>query len=172
MLEYFYTLDYTPKTRIDFFNALGKSLGKYPMSTAEIDKIRELSSVHLVCSASMYCIGEKYGIYGLKGIASENFAAVLNSAERFVNGNYVSNIDTGALRTVTKRIYDNTPEFDKELRDHLLEYAKLHLKRLLPQEEFKASLAEVPELSYQLLVQQVGSRVSETPVSKKKRRVS
>ena len=162
MLEYLYFLNYTLKTHNDFFDALGRR----PVSSADTDNIRELSSVLLACNASMYSMGEKYGVYGLKGIASENFAAVLQSAERYVDRNWISNIDTGALRTVTQRIYDSTPESDKGLRDHVLEYAKLHLKRLLPQEDFKAILAEVPEFSYQLLVQEVGSRVSEKPVLK------
>ena len=166
MLEYLYTLDYRPQTRIDFFDILGKR----SFSSADSDSIKTLSFFHLFCNASIYSMGEKYGIYGLKGIASEYFAAVLNSAERFVDGNWVSNIDTGSLRTVTKRIYDNTPESDKGLRDHLLEYAKLHLQRLLPQEDFKAILTEIPELSYQLLVQEVGSRVPDGPVLDKKRK--
>ena len=165
MLEYLYTLDYIPKARNNFFDALGKP----PVSSADTDSVTLQSSFHLLCNVSMYSMGEKYGIYGLKGMASENFAAVLNSAERFVDGNWISNIDTGALRTATKRIYDSTPESDKGLRNHVLEYAKLHLKRLLPQEDFKAILAEIPEFSYQLLVE-VGSRVSEEPVTKRKRR--
>ena len=162
MLEYLYYLDHTPKILNDFFDALGKR----PVSSADTDNIRKLSSVLLDRNASIYSMGEKYGIYGLKGIASENFAAVLKSAERYVDRKCISNIDTGALRTVTQRVYDSTPESDKGLRTHVLEYAKLHLKRLLPQEDFKAILAEVPEFSYQLLVQEVESRVSEKPVLK------
>ena len=166
-MEYLYTLDYRPTIRNHFFAALRKR----PISSADSIDITILSSINLSCNASMYGMGEKYGIHGLKGIASENFAAVLNSVERYVDGNWISNIHTRALRTVTKRIYDNTPESDKGLRDHVLGYAKLHLERLLPQEDFKAILAEIPEFSYQLLVQEVGSRVSEEFVPSKKRRV-
>ena len=167
MVEYLYTLDYRPTVR----NHLFDTLGKRPVSSADSIDITILSAINLSCNASMYSMGEKYGIYGLKGIASENFAAVLNSVERYVDGDWIPNIHTRALRTVTKRIYENTPESDKGLRDHVLGYAKLHLARLLPQEDFKAVLAEVPEFSYQLLVQEAGSRGSEEPVPSKKRRV-
>ena len=168
MVEYLYTLDYRPTIR----NHLFGTLRIRPVSSADSIDITILSAINLSCDASMYGMGEKYGIYGLKGIASENFAAVLNSVERYMDGNWISNIDTGTLRTVTKRIYENTPESDKGIRDHVLGYAKLHLARLLPQEDFKAILAEVPEFSYQLLVQEVGSRVSEEPVPSKKRRMA
>ena len=165
MLEYLYTLDYTPKARGDSFDA---PLGGHPVAGTDTYDIRDLPSVQLVRSASLYSMGEKYGIYGLKKTASEKFAAVFINGTEHVYGDWASNIDTGALRTATRRIYDTRPEPDKGPRDHVLEYAKLHLERLLPREDFKAMLAEVPEFSYRLLVQVVESRGPEGPVSKKK----
>ena len=168
MLEYLYKLDYAPKARNEYFDAL--ALGKRPNSTADTDKIRRLSSFQLVCNVSMYCMGEKYGIHGLKGIASENVALVFKNPDRHVDGKWTSNIDVGALCTTIQRIYNITPDCDSDLRDQVLRYARLYLKRLLPQEDFKAVLAEVPEFSYQLLVQEAESRPSEEAETKKRKR--
>ena len=91
--------------------------------------------VQLVCNASLYSMGEKYGINGLKGIASEKSAVVFKQREWSVPWNS-PNISIGALGTAIKRIYDTTPESDKGLRDQVLGYAKLHLKGLLTREDF------------------------------------
>ena len=170
MLEYLYKLDYALKARNEYLDAL--ALGKRPNSTADTDKIRRLTSFQLVCNVSMYCMGEKYGIHGLKGIASENVAAVLESPDRHVDGKWVSNIDVGALCTTIQRIYDVTPDSDKDLRGQVLRYTKLYLKRLLPQEDFKGVLAEIPEFSYQLLVQEAEGRPLEEAETKKRKRRS
>ena len=82
----------------------------------------------------------------------------------------ISNIDDGALCTIIPRIYDNTPESDKDLQHQVLRYAKVHLRRLLLLEDFKAVLGKVPEFSYQLLLQEVESRSSEELETKKRQR--
>ena len=170
MLEYLYKLDYALKARNEYLDAL--ALGKRPNSTADTDKIRRLSSFQLICNVSMYCMGEKYGIHGLKGIASENVAAVFKNADRLVDGKWVSNIDVGALCATIQRIYDITPDSDRDLRDQILRYVRLCLKRLLPQEDFKAVLAKIPEFSYELLVQEAESRPLEEAETKKRKRHS
>ena len=170
MLEYLYKLDYAQKARNEYFDALAP--GKRTNLTVDTDKIRRLSSFQLVCNVSMYCMGEKYGVHGLKGIASENVAAVFTNPDRLVDGKWVSNIDVGALCTAIQRIYDITPDLDKHLRDQVLRYVRLYLKRLLPQEDFKAVLAKIPEFSYELLVQEAENRPSEEAETKKRKRDS
>ena len=164
MLQYLYSLDYDVETRSDIIVTLSDGSN----STLDPNRLRELSSLQLVCNASLYSMGEKYGINGLKSIASEKFAVVLKQREWIMPWNS-PNISIGALGTAIRRIYDTTPESDKGLRDQVLGYAKLHLKGLLTQEDFKVLLAEIPEFSYQLLVQQAESMPSEEPLVKKKR---
>ena len=100
---------------------------------------------------------------------SEKFAAVLQHPRYLVDGENFSMITVKALGKAIKCIYDTTPESDKGLRDQVLGHAKLKLKRLLSREEFKAVLAEVPDFSYQLLVQEAGSRRGEEHVAKKRK---
>ena len=116
----------------------------------------------------MYGMGDKYGILGLKGVASEKFAATLKLPEWHAEWT-CSEVSVGSLATAIRCIYDSTPESDKGLRDQILKYAKLHLKRLLTLEDFKAVLAEVPEFSYQLLVQEAEGRQSEDPLAKRRK---
>lgn len=162
MIEYFYFLDYTLKARSECLHIISDD-------TAPIDtnKLRKLSSLQLLHNASLYGMGEKYGIHGLKGIASEKFADVLNH-EIVVNWEIKSMITADALITAVKCIYGTTPESDKGLRDQVLGHAKRYLKSLLPIEEFRAILAEVPEFAYQLLVLSAGSKLPEQHVAKKR----
>ena len=164
MLRYLYSLDYTIEPRNNYVYDLSED----PVPTVHDNELRQLSSLQLVCNASMYGMGDKYGIHGLKGIASEKFAATLKQPEWHAEWT-CSEVSIGSLATAIKCIYDSTPESDKGLRDQILKYAKLHLKRLLSLEDFKAVLAEVPELSYQLLVQEAAGRRSEDPLAKKRK---
>lgn len=116
----------------------------------------------------MYGLGDKSDIHGLKGIASEKFAAILKQPEWHAEW-ICSEPSIGALDTAIKCIYAFTPESDKGLCDQVLQYAKVHLKRLLTLEDFKAVLAEVPEFSFQLLVQEAEGRRSEDSTVEKRK---
>lgn len=164
MLCYLYSLDYTIEPRNNYVYDLSED----PVPTVHDNKLRQLSSLQLVCNASMYGMGDKYGIHGLKGIASEKFATTLKLPEWHAEWT-CSKVSIGSLATAIKCIYDSTPESDKGLRDQILKYAKLHLKRLLTLGDFKAVLAGVPELSYQLLVQEAAARQSEDPWAKRRK---
>ncbi|CAD6591088.1 MAG: hypothetical protein ASARMPREDX12_004920 [Alectoria sarmentosa] len=163
MLRYLYSLDYTIEPRNNYVYDLSED----PVPTTHDNELRQLSSLQLVCNASMYGMGDKYGILGLKGIASEKFAATFKLPEWHAEWT-CSEVSIGSLATAIKCIYDSTPESDKGLRDQILKYAKLHLKRLLTLEDFKAVLAEVSEFSYQLLVQEAEGRQSEDLSAKRK----
>lgn len=128
------------------------------------NKLRSESSTLLLGRAFMYSIGEKYGIDGLKNVASESFAALLEQREWHTGWNS-SGISIGSLGLAIKHVYSSTPESDRGLRDQVVGYVKTHLEPLLSLEEFKMVLAEVPQLSYQLLVQDVGNKPGEEIVS-------
>ena len=113
----------------------------------------------------MYSAGEKYGINGLKNVASESFATLLRGREWHTEW-CSSAISIGSLGEAIKLVYSSTPASDKGLRDQVFGYVKTRLQHLLIVEEFKMVLAEVPELSYQLLVQDVGEMPGEEVVSK------
>ena len=160
MLQYLYTLDYSTEHLSDCMYEKGedgllggsnKPLGQGPCP-------------QLVFDISVYRMGDKYGIHGLKGMASEKFADTL---KRYAKQPF-SSISVPALATVIKSTYESTPDSDKGLRNHVLEFAKRHLKHLLALEEFKMVLAEIPEFSYQLLQQAAKVSVEVTP-SKRKR---
>lgn len=164
MLEYLYVLDYdSPYT----LKAYSDCPDRYTL--ADIKNIREISTYQLLRNASMYGIGAKYGIDGLKSVASEKFAAVLQQPGTVVEWKFRSTITITAFITAVKRVYGTTPESDKGLRDQVLGHAKRHLKQLLPMEVFKVVLAEVPEFAYQLLVLEAESKVLEEPVAKKRK---
>lgn len=164
MLRYLYSLEYTIEPRNDYeYFYLGGSV-----PNPDHNKLRQLSSLHLVCNASMYTLGDKYGIQGLKGIASAKFAATLKQPE-WTEEWTSAEVSIGALGTAVKCIYDSTPDSDRALRDQVLGYAKLHLRRLVTLKHFKAILAEVPELAFELLVQEAEGRVSEDASAKKRR---
>ena len=167
MLEYLYNLDYSIKARNEYFD----NLCKCPTSMADNGQIRESSLIQLICNTSMYSMGEKYGIYGLKAIASENFAAVTNAPARLIDGRRFTNIDVKDLPIIIKRIYETTPESDIALRNHILTYVQQHLKYLIRNEGFKTVLAAVPDFFYQLLVQEVEGKVPEDIVPKRKRKI-
>ena len=120
------------------------------------EELRQIPFPQLAFHIATYHMGDKYGIHGLKGMASEKFAAAL----QWDAGRPFSSISARALAIVISRIYDSTPESDKGLRHHILGFAKRHLKHLLALEDFKTVLAEIPEFSYQLLVKEVESRDS------------
>ena len=109
-------------------------------------------------------MGDKYGMDGLKGVASEKFATALKQVEMPVTGAFL--IQQRFLCKIIKHVYTSTPDSDKGLRDHVLAYTKTRLKSLLALGEFKKVLAEVPEFSFQLLVQEV-SKVSSESVDPK-----
>ncbi len=159
MLQYLYRLDYTCATEAhsDYLYDFGQG----PILTVDDNDARRLSSLQLLANAHMYNVGDKYGIDGLKGIASEKFATILNQPEWHAKWDS-STMGIGALVTVIKYIFDSTPESDRGLRDQILGYAVRHLKSLLALEDFKVVLAKVPEFSYQLLVQEVEDRFLET----------
>lgn len=170
MLKYLYGLDYTMEPRSDYVH----SFGKHPGPAVDDPQLGFLSSLQLITNACMYELGAKYGIEGLKGVACEKFAETLKHPEW--HGEWVfSDIGTVALIEAIECLYTSTPEPDKGLRDQIIQYVKLHLERLLPMENFKAVLAKVPELSYQLLVQEVEDRLSESrslaEASAKKRKI-
>lgn len=151
MLQYLYGLDYTVKAHREYLGHF------YPIAFTDGDNLRRSSSLQLLANVHMYSMGDKYGIDGLKGIASENFALTLKRPEWQV-GLYFSGVSIGALGTALECIYDSTPETDKGLRVQVLGYCQLHLKYLLTLKDFKAALFAVPEFSYQLLVQEAERR--------------
>ena len=150
MLRYVYDLDYTievPERIAVGIRDRGLEFGI------------ELS-IQLSKNADMYSMGDKYGIDGLKGIASEKFATTLKQYVKW------GNVEVGSLCAIIEHIFTSTPESDKGLRDQIRAYAKIHIKRLLPLKDFQKVLAEVPQLSYQLLAQEMGSGLSENVSSK------
>ena len=151
MLQYLYTLNYTV-TEGPLHKCSNPVLGQEP-------------SPQLLFDIAVYRVGDKYGIHGLKGMASEKFAATFKRLAK----QPFSSISVQALAIVIRRVYDSTPESDNGLRRHVLGFAKQQLKHLLALEEFKTVLAEIPEFSYQLLVQEAEGRVEEAPPSKRKR---
>lgn len=165
MIEYLYILDYTLKAQSECLHIISDDCT--PIDTNRLSKLFTHQLLHNV---SLYGMGEKYGIQGLKGIVSEKFAAVLLHPRYLVDGKSVSMINAKDLGKAIKCIYDTTPESDKGLRDQVLRYAKRWLKLLLSMEVFKAVLAEVPDFSYQLLVQEAESRDVEEHVAKKRKR--
>lgn len=164
MIEYLYILDYTLKAQSECLHIISDD-----WTPIDTNRLRKLLSHQLVHNASLYGMGEKYGIQGLKGIVSEKFAAILQRPVYVIDGEKVSMTDTKALGKAIKCIYDTTPESDKGLRDQVLRCVKRRLKLLLSMEEFKAVLAEVPDFSYQLLVQEAASRHVEEHVAKKRK---
>lgn len=152
MLRYLYASDYTIEPRTDFLSTLDQC----PL---DANNRRRTSSLHLVCNASMYGMGEKYGIDGLKGIAAEKFAATLRQPEWHDEWTRQgSDVCVGALATAVKCVYDSTPESDRGLREQVLAYAEVYLGRLLVLEDFKVLLEEVPKFAYQLLVGEAEGR--------------
>ena len=149
MLRYLYGLDYTARAKKVYLVNFVKDL-QHVIDGMEI--ILKLSL--LFVNASMYSVGDKYGIDGLKSVASENFAIILKRPEWHANSIHIQ-----FLSPVTRYIYCSTPETDKGLRNQVIAYAKLHLKYLLTLKAFKAVLAEFPEFSYALLAQEVESRL-------------
>lgn len=140
MLQYLYSLNYSSKE------------GSLLMCSDE--RLGQVPFPQLAFHIATYHMGDKYGIHGLKGMASEKFAAAL----KWDAGRPFSSISARALAIVISRIYDSTSESDNGLRHHILGFAKRHLEHLLALEDFKTVLAEIPEFSYQLLVQEVESR--------------
>ena len=163
MLQYLYTLDCTVESHIDYMYDHGEEV---ILLVGSDEMFRQTPFPQLVFDVSMYHMGDKYGIHGLKGMASEKFAGTL---ECYAKGPF-SSISAQALAVVIRRIYDSTPESDKGLRHHVLGFAKRHLKHLLALEDFKMALAEMPEFSYQLLVQEAEGRVEEDPVTRKRKK--
>ena len=147
MLEFLYTLKYTVDAPSDCIHDNGEE----QLLPGSGKGLEQLSSPQLVFDISMYRVGDKYGIQGLKDLTAEMFATTL--------GWDTECIDAQALAALIRLIYDSTPESDQGLRHHVLGYAKRHLKHLLAMEDFKNVLMEVPEFTYQLLAQEAESRV-------------
>ena len=94
MIEYLYSLDYNLKDYNDCLHIIRE--GSTP---ADISKLRNLTTHQLLRNASMYSIGEKYGIHGLKGIASEKFAAILQQPPSLVDGKFVHHLCCSFLQS-------------------------------------------------------------------------
>ena len=164
MLQYLYTLDYATEH-------LWSNNGEDGILVNQVgsDKpLRQIPIPQLLFDISVYLMGDKYGIHGLKGMASEKFAATLKPYAK----QPFSGINVGPLAILIRSIYGSTPESDKGLRRHILDFTKPHLKHLLTLEDFKTVLAENPEFSYQLLVQEAEGRVEEAPQSKRQKFLS
>ena len=140
MLQYLYGLDYT----IDVSERVSEDPYAHTYGP------NYASSIELLVYADVYSIGDKYGINGLKGVASEKFATTLRQ-NIWHAWDWTDEI--GILCTVIKHIFTSTPDSDKGLRSQVLKYAKINLKHLLQLENFKKLLTDIPELCYQLLLQ-------------------
>ena len=146
MLQYLYTLNHT----IDAHNCMyDNEEGRLLMGSDK--ELGQEPFPELVFDIYMYRMADKYGIHGLKDLSSETFAFTLEV--------YTKPISARALTSLIRLVYDSTPEPDEGLRRPVLAYAKHHLKDLLSLEDFKTMLVDVPEFTYQLLVQEVDGRV-------------
>ncbi len=147
MLEYVYVLDYklestNPPSNQAFMLGLG---------------------MH----ARLYGAGDKYGMKGLKAIAEERFSKCLNHYTW--EGDSSDSIQSFA--GMMEHIFTSTPDSDKGLRIPIVDYSRHHLKKMLKDESFKEVLARVPDLAYELLVQEVEKRemVDPSPTKKQKK---
>jgi len=123
MLQYLYTLDYDA----DLTDNL--SCGSW---------LQELEM-----QATLYGIGEKYGIKGLKMIAQEKSITLLSHCTwQEDTSNFIEH-----FATVLGIFYTTTPHSDTGLRERILNYSRRKLKIMLEIETFKEVLALLPDLA-------------------------
>ena len=158
MLQYLYTLTLRNDVHDVHDDCISENREEQSLTGSD-EELGQLLYPQLVFDIAMYRMGDKYGIPDLKDLTSDTFAITLEW--------YTEHISARALAALIRLIYDSTPESDPGLRHPVLAYAKQHLKSLLALEDFKTVLAEIPDFSYQLLVQEVESRVGEEPATKK-----
>lgn len=109
--------------------------------------------------ASLYGVGEKYGINALKTVAETKFKTIM--------GNCIWESSLSDTITLLDIIYTTTPQSDKGLRGPVLVWCKQSLIRLLESADFKEALARLPDLAYDLLVQgEAENRVVESKPKK------
>lgn len=163
MLRFLYGLDYAIEPRNDSVHDLVHDFGDPDDNKLDIPHPSNSPAMRI-------CTAWETSTASTASRAShrEKFAASLRQREWHAEWT-CSDVSIGVLGAAIKCIYGSAPESDKGLRDQVLQYAKLHLKRLLTLEDFKEVLAEVPELAYQLLVQEAENRQSEDPAAKKRK---
>lgn len=104
---------------------------------------------HLEEHALVYAAGEKYGLKGLKAIATQQFASAIEDSiideEPFI-------LDTfDEYASIVEIIYSTTPESDWGLRVYMVTYAKMMSKHLSKAGGFKELLARLPDFAYDII---------------------
>lgn len=139
MIHYFYHLDYLETETA--------KLKRQDLKAEDFDRAHTLNTGILIDHASMYAMGDKYGVCGLKDLALEKYwEACQHTSAGFANSmivTWTSTMDNDmGLRNVIIRILSNNtdilmskPRINQNVRDlPLLSYALLHRKLLAPRE--------------------------------------
>ena len=157
MLNYLYVFDYDD---IDAATTTEKRVTRRANTSLR-------GSPKLSLHASLYGLGEKYGIKGLKIVAHDRFKQALSHPywKIPVRREEANPVATNAIIIMTpavETIYSTTPESDEGLRIEVVDYLISNIDYFVKLDVFKNLMSRVPELSYALLVSEVENRFVKT----------
>lgn len=111
--------------------------GVTPDSGANV--VHSVALQHALVSVNMYAMGDRYDIPNLKRLASINFGHL----------HYSKDLDN-MLPVIVPRIYSSTPDHDRGLRDHILEYCRVTRRDLVSDESVTKLAQDVPHFAVDL----------------------
>ncbi len=139
---------------------------KAPLSIESIQhgKARLIPAGELVIHASMYSLADKYGIDGLKSTCVQKMTAALQG----IGWDKVWTFHSPQARmeefaTAVAIAWTTTPASDRDLRNVLLDYSFIHVKRLVKLKGFEEAFQRLPQFAFDLLARITGG-ADEEPI--------